>query len=404
VRGRARAAGYRGDVTSPDVLAPASLGPLTLRNRVIKAATWEGMAPGGFVSDALIDYHLAVARGGVGMTTVAYLAVAPEGRTEVDQIYWRPEALPGLRRLTDAVHETGAKVSAQIGHAGPVADASSTGLASLAPSRSFNPLSMTFNRAATRDDIARVTRQHAEAARMALDAGFDCIEIHLGHNYLASSFLSPGINRRRDEFGGSLANRAKVARGVVEAVREAVGNRVAVIAKLNMEDGVARGIQLSESLETARLLDTDGHLDALQLTAGSSLKNPMYLFKGGAPVREFAAQLRHPVLRSGMRLGGRFFLREYEYRPLYFLEQAKRFQEVVGLPIVLLGGVVDRAGMQNAMAEGFEFVAMARALLREPDLVNRIAAEPTTSSLCIHCNRCMPTIYQGTHCPEIPAA
>jgi len=391
-------------VAAPDVLTPARLGAVTLHNRVIKAATWEGMAPGGLVSDELIEYHLEVARGGVGMTTVAYLAVAPEGRTEVDQVYWRSEALPGLRRLTEAVHRTGAKISAQIGHAGPVADASSTRLRSLAPSRSFNPLSMSFNLAATHEDIARITRQHAEAARMAQDVGFDCIEVHLGHNYFASSFLSPGINRRRDEFGGSLANRAKVARGVVEAVRRAVGDQVAVIAKLNMQDGVPSGIQLPESLETARLLDADGHLDALQLTAGSSLKNPMYLFKGGAPVSEFAAAMRTPLLRAGMRLAGRFFLREYEYQPLYFLEQAKRFREVVRMPIILLGGVVDHDGMRTAMAEGFEFVAMARALLREPDLINRIAADPATASLCIHCNRCMPTIYSGTRCPEIAVA
>lgn len=388
-------------MTTPDVLAPAMLGPVSLRNRIIKAATWEGAAPGGLVSDALIDFHLAVARGGVGMTTVAYLAVAPEGRTEADQITWRPEALPGLRRLTAAVHATGAKVSAQIGHAGPVADASSNGLPSISSSRSFNPLSMSFNRAATREDIARITRRHAEAATMAVDTGFDCIEIHLGHNYFASSFLSPGINRRRDEFGGSLENRARVARGVVEAVRSAVGGQVAVIAKLNMEDGVRSGLQLPESLETARLLDVDGHLDALELTAGSSWKNPMYLFKGGAPVREFAAQLKRPLLRAGMRIGGRFFLREYEYRPLYFLEQARRYLDVVRMPLILLGGIVDRAGMDAAMAAGFGYVAMGRALLREPDLISRIAADAATPSQCIHCNRCMPTIYQGTYCPEI---
>ncbi|MBO9577757.1 MAG: NADH:flavin oxidoreductase [Microbacteriaceae bacterium] len=380
------------------------LGPVALRNRVIKAATWEGMAPGGLVSDELIEYHLAVARGGVGMTTVAYLAVAPEGRTERDQIHWRPEALPGLRRLTEAVHAAGAKVSAQIGHAGPVSDASSTGLGTLAPSRSFNPLGMRFNRAATRADVDRITRQHAEAARMAVDVGFDCVEVHLGHNYFASSFLAPDLNRRRDEFGGSLFNRAKVARGVVAAVRAAVGDQAAVIAKLNMEDGARTGIRLAESLQTARWLSDDGCLDALELTAGSSLRDPMFLFKGGAPVREFAAAMHSPIMRAGLRLVGKRFLKAYPYAPLYFLEQAKRFQEVVNIPLILLGGVVDRAGMDTAMGEGFGYVAMARALLREPDLVNRIAADASTPSLCIHCNRCMPTIYTGTRCPERPAA
>jgi 2,4-dienoyl-CoA reductase-like NADH-dependent reductase (Old Yellow Enzyme family) len=199
--------------------APAQLGPVTLRNRTIKAATFEGSTPNALVSDRLIDYHLAVAQGGVGMTTVAYLAVSPEGRTHADQIYWRPEAHSGLTRLTDAIHETGAKISAQIGHAGPVANAASNGMPSIGPSRHFNALSLKFDKAATSDDLERIVRDHGEAARQAADVGFDAVEVHLGHNYLASAFLSPRLNRRRDEFGGSLANRASFPRRIVEAVR-----------------------------------------------------------------------------------------------------------------------------------------------------------------------------------------
>ncbi|WP_217131766.1 NADH:flavin oxidoreductase [Leucobacter chinensis] len=388
--------------TTPDVLSPAQLGPITLRNRIIKAATWEGMAPKGLVSQELIDYHLAPTQGGIGMTTVAYLAVAPEGRTEKNQIHWRPEALPGLRQLTESIHKTGAKVSAQIGHAGPVSDPSSTKYPALAPSFSMNMLGLRPNRVATKDDITRITRQHAEAAKMARDVGFDAVEIHLGHNYFASSFLSPGINRRKDEYGGSLANRAKVARGVMEAVSEAVGGEVAILAKLNMEDGAKSGIQVDESLQTALWLEQDGTLDALELTAGSSLLNPLYLFKGGAPVREFAKNQHNPLLNLGLRMVGRFFMREYEYEPLYFMETAKQFRRELKLPMVLLGGVTDRDGMDTAMEEGYDFVAMGRALLREPDLIQKIAANPATASQCIHCNRCMPTIYKGTYCPEIP--
>ncbi|WP_262403497.1 hypothetical protein [Actinomadura sp. CNU-125] len=194
-----------------DIFEPARLGPLTLRNRTIKAATFEGMTKGALVTDDLIEFHRAHAAGGVAMTTVAYCAVAPDGRTEYDQIHWRPEAMPGLRRLTDAVHAEGAAASAQIGHAGPVANGRSNGVPGIAPSKSFNPMSMQMTRAATRADIERVTKAHANAALMAIEAGFDAVEIHLGHNYFASSFLSPKINKRTDEYGGSLANRAKVA-------------------------------------------------------------------------------------------------------------------------------------------------------------------------------------------------
>ncbi|MFC5750899.1 NADH:flavin oxidoreductase [Actinomadura rugatobispora] len=386
---------------APDVLAPARLGPVRLRNRVIKAATFEGATPDALVTDELIEYHRRPAAGGVGMTTVAYCAVAPEGRTERRQIWMRPEAVPGLRRLTDAVHAEGAAVCAQIGHAGPVADASSNRLPALSAGRFFNPLGMRFTRPATAADIERVTRAHATAARLAVESGFDAVEIHFGHNYLASSFLSPRLNGRDDEYGGSLAGRARVARGIARAVRDEVGDEIAITAKLNMRDGVRGGLEVDDSVQVARWLQEDGSVDALELTAGSSLLNPMYLFRGDAPIPEFAANFRQP-LRLGVRLSGKRFLRAYPYRDAFLLEHARRFRDALDLPLILLGGITGRETMDLAMEEGFAFVAMARALLREPDLVARIAADASTPSLCIHCNRCMPTIYTGTHCPLVP--
>jgi 2,4-dienoyl-CoA reductase-like NADH-dependent reductase (Old Yellow Enzyme family) len=385
---------------APDVLAPATLGPITLRNRIIKAATFEGVTPNALVTDELIEYHRRPAAGGVGMTTVAYCAVSPGGRTESRQIWMRPDALAGLRRLTDAIHGEGAAISAQIGHAGPVADARSNKAKALAPVRFFNPIAMRFAKKATADDIRAVITAHADAARCAIDAGFDAVEIHLGHNYFCSAFLSPLINRRDDEFGGSLQNRAKVARGVVMAVRRVVGDQIAVTAKLNMSDGVRGGISVDEALTTAKWLQDDGGLDALELTAGSSLVNPMYLFRGDAPVKEFANAFK-PPMRWGVRMMGTKFLREYPYRDAYLLGQAREFRAELTMPLILLGGITNRETMDLAMAEGFQFVAMARALLAEPDLVNRIAADGdrhTVRSACTHCNQCMPTIYSRTHC------
>ncbi|MBV9089464.1 MAG: NADH:flavin oxidoreductase [Mycobacteriaceae bacterium] len=385
---------------APDVFAPAKLGPITLRNRIIKAATFEGATPDALVTDDLIEYHRRPAAGGVGMTTVAYLAVSPGGRTEGRQIWMRPEAVPGLRRLTDAIHAGGAAISAQIGHAGPVADARSNKATALAPVRFFNPIAMRFAKKASADDIHDVIGAHANAARFAIDAGFDAIEIHLGHNYFCSAFLSPLLNRRDDQFGGSLQNRAKVARGVVTAVRNAVKDQVAVTAKLNMADGVRGGITVDEALITAKWLQDDGGLDAIELTAGSSLVNPMYLFRGDAPVKEFANAFK-PPMRWGMRMLGKNFLRQYPYRDAYLLDQARKFRAELTMPLILLGGITNRETMDLAMAEGFEFVAMARALLAEPDLINRIAADGdrrTVRSACTHCNQCMPTIYSRTHC------
>jgi 2,4-dienoyl-CoA reductase-like NADH-dependent reductase (Old Yellow Enzyme family) len=385
----------------PDVLSPAKLGPITLRNRIIKSATFEARTPDALVSDDLIEYHRLPAAGGVGMTTVAYCAVSKGGRTEGNGIWMRPEAVPGFRRLTDAIHAEGAAVSAQIGHAGPVANAKTNKAGALAPVRFFNPIGMRFAKKATRDDIDDVIAAHANAVRLAIEAGFDAVEIHLGHNYFASSFLSPLINRRTDEFGGSLENRAKVARGMVMAVRRAVekeGTPIAVTAKLNMADGVRGGISVEEALTTAKWLQDDGGLDAIELTAGSSLVNPMYLFHGDAPLKEFAGAFK-PPLRWGIRMTGKKFLREYPYREAYLLRHAKQFRAELTMPLILLGGITNRETMDLAMAEGFDFVAMGRALLAEPDLINRIAREGAgVQSACTHCNRCMPTVYSRTRC------
>jgi 2,4-dienoyl-CoA reductase-like NADH-dependent reductase (Old Yellow Enzyme family) len=381
-----------------NVFEPADLGPVRLRNRTVKAATFEGRTPHGLVTDELIDYHLAPARGGVGLTTVAYLAVAPEGRTQKEVIVVNDESAPGLGRIAEAIHETGAKIAGQLGHAGPVADGRSNGVHALAASRMPSPLSMQMIRSCTPADIDRITADYVRTARIMKETGFDVLEIHMAHGYLLSSFLAPGQNRRKDQWGGSLENRATFARQVAKAVREEVGDSVAVTAKIGMTEGSPVGFSMPESLEFAQMLEADGHLDGLELSAGSSLLNPMYLFRGDVPLKEFAANMRAP-LRLGLRtpIGKRFF-KAYPFEEAYLREKALAFREAVSMPLIMLGGINDKATMDRAMAEGFEFVAMGRALLREPDLVNRMQAGEKTKGSCIHCNQCMPTIYNGTRC------
>jgi 2,4-dienoyl-CoA reductase-like NADH-dependent reductase (Old Yellow Enzyme family) len=309
-----------------------------------------------------------------------------------------------LRRLTDAIHAEGAAAAAQIGHAGPVANPKSNRAPALAPSRHFGMMG-NVAQAITEADIGRVTEDYRRGASVAVQAGFDALEVHLGHNYLLSAFLSPKLNKRKDGWGGSLANRARFARQVCEAVRQAAGSTVAVTAKLNMADGVPGGLWLDESVEVAKMLEADGHLDALELTGGSSLSNPMYLFRGEAPLEEFGATLPGP-LKAGFRLVGKRFMPSYPFEEAFFLPYARQFRDALSMPLILLGGITRLATVEHAIAMGFPFVAMARALLREPDLVNKMQKDAATESLCIHCNKCMPTIYSGTRCvlvtPEPP--
>lgn len=380
-----------------DPFGPAQLGPLTLRNRIIKAATFEGVTPKRVVTDRLIEFHRRVAAGGVGMTTVAYCAVSREGTTDGRTIVLAPEAVDGLRALTDAIHAQGAAACAQIGHAGPVANPAGTRHAALAPSRFLTPIALRWTKAATADDLERVTRDFADAAKVAVDGGFDALEVHLGHNYLLSAFMSPKLNKRKDAYGGSVANRARFPRHIVRAVREAAGRSVAVTAKFNMHDGVRGGLHPDDAIEIAQLLEADGCLDALELTGGSSLRNPMYLFRGEAPLKEMAATMPG-FMRLGFKVVGRHLFRSYPFEEAYFLPTARRFRAVLSLPLILLGGINRVDTIRSALDEGFDFVAMGRALLREPDLVARMEADPSVEATCIHCNRCMPSIYTGTRC------
>ena len=376
---------------------PAQLGPLTLRNRIIKAATFEGVMPRGEVSDELVDFHARVAAGGAAMTTVAYCAVSPGGRVHRDTLVMDTRTLPGLRRLVDAVHQHGAAASAQLGHAGLVANTRSNRLPTLAPSTRVSAPAMTVVRGASEAQLDHVVDDFVNAARIAADAGFDCIEVHLGHNYLLSSFFSPNLNRRHDHYGGSVENRARFPRRVLEAVRRAAPAHMAVIAKLNMDDGVPAGLWLDDSVPISQLLESDGHLDAIELTGGSSLLNGMYFFRGDVPMREFIAT-QPKLVGLGLRVAGRRIFPHYPFEEAFFLPLARQFRAELDMPLILLGGINRLDTIDNALDEGFELVAMARALLREPDLPTRLATEQTASGLCIHCNKCLPTIYTGTRC------
>ena len=384
-------------MTAPDPFAPASLGPLTLRNRIIKAATFEGVMRNGAVTDELIEFHRRVAAGGVGMTTVAYCAVSPGGRVQRHTLVMDPTVVPDLKRLTDAVHAEGAAISAQIGHAGLVANTRSNGLPTLAPSTRISAPAMGLVRAASREQLDEVVSDFERATRVAAEAGFDAVEVHLGHNYLLSSFMSPNLNKRTDGYGGSLGNRVELPRRVLNAVKEAAPPHMAVTAKFNMADGVDAGLWLDESLPMAKLIESDGCLDAMQLTGGSSLLNGMYFFRGDVPLREFRAS-QPAIVGLGLKFYGPKLFPKYPFEEGFFLPFARQFRDELRIPLVLLGGINRRDTIEGAMAEGFEFVAMARALLREPDLVRRMEADAAHEGRCIHCNKCLPTIYTGTRC------
>ena len=321
--------------------------------------------------DALTGHHRAVAAGGVGMTTVAHCAVSADGRTFGDQLWMRPEVVPALRRLTDAVHAEGAAVSIQLGHCGGFSkNAEVRGRGPLGPSFALNPYGLTaglpFVRAMSEGDIERTTGEFVAAARLAVEADFDAVELHLGHGYLLSQFLSPALNRRRDRHGGALENRLRFPLAVARRVREAIGGRAAVLAKTNLRDGFAGGLELPDAIGVACALEAEG-LDALVLSGGVTSRTPFYLFRGRRPLAEMIEVEKSRLQRVVLRWFGSRVIREYPFEPLFFLPVAREVRRAVRMPLVLLGGALSLDDLDAAMREGFELVAMGRALIADPD-------------------------------------
>jgi 2,4-dienoyl-CoA reductase-like NADH-dependent reductase (Old Yellow Enzyme family) len=376
-----------------DPFGQAKLGPVSLRNRVLKAATFEGMSPAGVVSQHLIDFHRRIAAGGVAMTTVSYIAVSRDGRGAPNEIYIHDRAADGLGQIASAIHAEGAAISAQLGHAGAVGTIRKRYLGPSATRTVAGTKVLETSPA----EIDQIVAQFATGAAMLADAGFDAVELHFGHHYLVSAFLSPRWNRRTDDYGGPVANRARLARRILREVRASAGDRLAVTAKLNMTDGIRRGLDVADSIEVARLLQADGGLDAVTLTGGGSQVNQMFMVRGEPPRKEMAAA-PSGVQGLAFRLAGRALFRAYPFEEAYFLPLARRFRAALTLPLILLGGITTRASIEQAMAEGFDFVAIGRALLREPDLVRRFATGESAKGTCVHCNKCIPSIYSGTRC------
>ena len=388
---------------------PFRLGPLELRNRIVKCGTNEGMSRGGLMTEPLIEWHREFAAGGVAMTTLAYCSVSADGRTFADQLWMRDEALPGLRRFTDAIHAEGARAAIQLGHAGWFATPSVIRAKPLGPSRTFSPRGLCFSRAASEADLDRLEQEFAAAARRAVDAGFDGIEVHIGHGYLLAQFLSPYNNRRRDAYGGSIENRARFPRRVLRAVREAVGDRAAIWAKLNMEDGFAGGLTLDEGVEVGGWIEADGSVDALQLTGGHTTRTPFFLMRGDVPLRGMIQNEKMAATRFGMRIFGPFLIRPYKFEEAFFRASALRFRAALRLPLMLLGGITRLDTMERAVGEGFELRAMGRALIRDPDLPRRMQAGELRASRCVPCNLCVVEMERGAarrvlRAPSFPPA
>lgn len=397
-------------IESP-IFTPVTIGPVTLRNRVIRSAAFENMAYGNSPSQDLYDYHVAVARGGVGMTTLAYAAVDRSGLSFDGQLWMRKEIVPDLRRITDAIHAEGAKASIQLGHCGNMTHRSTCGCMPVGASGGFNMYSPTFVRSLKVNEIHDLVKAFGNAVNLAREAGFDCVEIHAGHGYLISQFLSPYTNRRHDEFGGSLENRMRFMRMVISEVMKAAGDDLGVIVKMNMHDGFKKGMQRAECLEVAKELERLG-VHAIVLSAGFVSKAPMEVMRGAMPLKTLAHYMdmkKFWWLKAALLTIGRLLIPTVPYREGYFLEDAKQFRQELKLPLIYVGGLISKDKMEEVLAAGFQGLQVARALVHDTDFVNKLHSGEITCSGCKHSNYCIGRMYtlemRCHHCVEnMPAS
>ena len=375
------------------LFTPGKIGPLTLRNRTIRAAAFESMCPGNAPSDMLYDYHKSVASGGIGMTTLAYAAVTQSGLSFERQLWMRPDIIPGLKRITDAIHKEGAAASVQLGHCGNMSHKNICGCRPISASSGFNIYSPTLVRGMKPSEITAMAKAFGQAVHLAREAGMDAVEIHAGHGYLISQFLSPYTNHRKDEYGGSLQNRMRFMKMCMDEVMKAAGQDMAVLVKMNMRDGFKGGMELDETLEVARTQQNECGAHALILSGGFVSRAPMYVMRGSMPIHTMTHYMPFGWLPLGVKMAGRFMIPSEPFKEAYFLEDALKFRAALKMPLVYVGGLISREKIDEVLNDGFEFVSMARALLNDPSFVNKMKEDEHARCDCGHSNYCIARMY-----------
>ena len=392
------------DAAVSRAFTPVTIGPLTLRNRFIKSGANEGMTPGALPTKALVKCHRDLAAGGVGLCTVAYGAVSPEGLTFHHQLCMGPESTPHLKVVTDAIHSEGAAACMQLVHAGAFTQIRQ-------PQKGWTPggASGGFNRSGVLSGLLRqhamderemddVAEQFVRGAKYAREAGFDAVELHMGHGYLLSQFLSPISNKRKDKYGGSSEYRVRFPAMVMARVKDAVGKGMAVGAKINVWDGLKGGITGEEAAIHAQRLEQAG-ADILTLSSGLNTEAPWALFGSPMPVADLQKQKIPFIQRLGLAFLS-LIQPNMKFREMYSLEHSRKVRAAVKMPLSFIGGVKSAASIGRAMDEGFDCISMARVLIHDPEFVNKLRDGLLTESGCNSCNRCVAMIYApgGTEC------
>ena len=372
----------------------SSIGSLTLKNKLIRAGCFEGMCQKGGVTPQLIEHHENLAKGGVAMTTVAYCSISADGRVFDHEMWIREEILPDLKTLTSKVQKAGSKASIQLGHSGFFTSKGVIGKQPMGASPKYCLFTKSKCRAMTIADINEKVDLFVQAALMAIEAGFDAIEIHAGHGYLLSQFLSPWTNKRTDNYGGSLKNRMRFTIEVVEALRKNIPKDFPILVKMNQVDGMENGINVEDAIQFAQALEKAG-ANAIIPSTGFTSKVPFLMLRGNLPIKEMASNQSQWIDRLGLKLFGKFMVPKHDFTPLFLFEGAKKIASAIKIPVIYIGGGTSKTEFIEILSSGISYIQIGRATIQDPNFVNKIESGALEKSPCDHCNRCVAEMDAG---------
>jgi len=351
----------------PGLFESTSIKSMVLSNRFVRSATWEGMAAGdGSVTPRLIDAQKQLAAGGVGLIISGHAYVSKEGQAGNWQLgVYSDAALPGLTAMADAVHALGGRIALQLAHAGGRAGSRISGMEPIGPSVMETDFEIPV-REMTIEDIERVAEAFALAAGRAKKAGFDAVQIHAAHGYLLSQFLSPYFNKREDEYGGSVENRARLPIRVLKAIRKTVGPDFPVLIKLNAEDFIPGGLTVADMVGVSAMLEREG-IDAIEMSGGTFLSGKNNPSRAGKQDPE-----------------------------AYYEDAARAYKQEVAVPLMLVGGIRTLETAERLVGSGItDYISLCRPLIREPALVNRWKSGDRRPALCVSDNGCFTPGFKG---------
>jgi 2,4-dienoyl-CoA reductase-like NADH-dependent reductase (Old Yellow Enzyme family) len=343
---------------------PMTINKLEIPNRFVRSATFDNLARDAMVSDAQLILYDLLSKGEIGLIISGGLYPTRNGMGTSGQLSAeRDDAVPSLRKLVHAVHRNGGRIAGQILHCGFRCNEAVTGFQPVGPSTFVDPETGNRARELSSDEIHEMLEAYIQAARRIKDAGFDAVQLHAAHGWFLSAFLSPVMNRREDEWGGSVEKRARFLQLICQGIRKMAGPDYPILIKLGLKDYHPQGKPISESIASARILEESG-VDAIEVSEGIEEK-------WGHHIRKDAL---HP----------------------YYVDECRQARRELTKPLILVGGMRQLQDMQAVLDENVaDAVSLCRPFIQDPHLVVKFRKGEIKESICNSCNECGQRMIQG---------